>query len=166
MDYLDTNEEAFDALFRREYPAIVRTAYGVLCDRQGAEDVAQEAFARLYARWPKIRSYERPGAWVRRVAIRVAVRQKGRQPRQAPNRDELVASPDAAGLDIDILRALSTLSPMQRAAVVLHYLHDLPVAEVAAELGCREATARVHLHRARPRLATLLREDEVTSGDR
>jgi hypothetical protein len=47
MDYPGADLEGFDALFRREYPAIVRTAYGVLGDRQGAEDVAQEAFARL-----------------------------------------------------------------------------------------------------------------------
>jgi len=161
MDYVSNNEEAFDTLFRREYPAIVRTAYGVLGDRQGAEDVAQEAFVRLYARWPQVRSYDRPGAWVRRVAIRVAVRQRGRTARQGDHGSGIVAPPETASLDVDLLRALSSISPMQRAVVVLHYLHDLPVAEAAAELGCRETTARVHLHRARSRLAALLREDEV-----
>jgi RNA polymerase sigma-70 factor (ECF subfamily) len=45
---------------------------------------------------------------------------------------------------------------MQRAAVVLHYLEDLPTDEVARALGCRPATARVHLHRARIRLGELL----------
>ena len=48
----------------------------------------------------------------------------------------------------------------QRAAIVLHYYEDRPVAEIASILGCAEATARVHLHRGRKRLAELLGEDD------
>jgi RNA polymerase sigma-70 factor (ECF subfamily) len=44
-------------------------------------------------------------------------------------------------------------------AVVLHYFEDRPVAEIADVLGCAPATARVHLHKARPRLASLLHEE-------
>ncbi|MCA1695161.1 MAG: hypothetical protein LC749_10765, partial [Actinobacteria bacterium] len=93
MDDIGADWEGFDALFRREYPEIVRTAYGVLGERQAAEDVAQEAFARLYARWPRVGSYDRPGAWVRRVAIRVAVREKGRKRSQALDAAREVALP-------------------------------------------------------------------------
>ncbi|HEX2031074.1 MAG TPA: sigma factor, partial [Actinomycetota bacterium] len=64
----------FGWLFREEYPSIVRTAYLMLGDREAAEDVAQEAFARLFARWGKVSRYDRPGAWVRRVAIRLSAR--------------------------------------------------------------------------------------------
>jgi predicted RNA polymerase sigma factor len=45
----------------------------VLADRDQAEDVAQEAFARALMRWPRIGGYELPEAWVRRVALRIAV---------------------------------------------------------------------------------------------
>ena len=62
-----------------------------------------------------------------------------------------------------MLASLQQLSPTQRAAVVLHYFDDLPVAEVAEALGCKPATASVHLHRARARLAELLGEQEVDS---
>jgi RNA polymerase sigma factor (sigma-70 family) len=48
---------------------------------------------------------------------------------------------------------------MQRAAVVFRYLEDRPTSEIAELLGCSESTARVHLHRARKRLSTLLGED-------
>ncbi|MFN2595257.1 MAG: RNA polymerase sigma factor, partial [Actinomycetota bacterium] len=58
--------------------------------------------------------------------------------------------------DIDLMRAIAKLPAAQRAAVVLFYYEDQPTAEVAAILGCSEATARVHLHKARKRLAGLL----------
>jgi DNA-directed RNA polymerase specialized sigma24 family protein len=61
--------------------------------------------------------------------------------------------------DPDLQRALLALPPNQRAAVVLHYLEGRPVAEVAEILGCATPTARVHLHRARKRLGTLLGEE-------
>src|SRR5919106_2642087 len=70
----------FSWMFREEYPAVVRTAYLILGDRAAAEDVAQEAFIRLYARWAKISQYERPGAWVRRVAIRLAGKARRARP--------------------------------------------------------------------------------------
>jgi RNA polymerase sigma-70 factor, ECF subfamily len=50
---------------------------------------------------------------------------------------------------------------MQRAAVVLFYFEDLPLSEIASILRCSEATVRVHLHRARKRLAELLGEEVI-----
>ena len=150
-------ESAFAWLFRDEYPAIVRTAYLMLGDREAAEDVAQEAFVRLYARWRKVSRYDRPGAWVRRVAIREASRAR-RRPRA------LALAPEQPGAaeppaDLDLRRALLSLPPNQRAAVVLHYLEDLPLAQVAELMGVATSTAKVHLHRARKRLAMLLGEE-------
>ncbi len=167
MDEADAEPEEYEALFRAEYPGILRTAYAVVGDRRSAEEVTQEAFARLYVRWERVSRYDRPGAWVRRVAIRLAGRHRGTH---RPTVERPDGPAPTSGLDrdehLDLLAALSRLSPAQRAAVVLHYLHDLPVAQVAAELGCRESTARVHLHRARQHLAAVLAESEVTSGDR
>ncbi|MGH2723894.1 MAG: RNA polymerase sigma factor [Actinomycetota bacterium] len=155
-------DTAFGWLFRDEYPAIVRTAYLMLGDRAAAEDVAQEAFIRLYARWRRISRYERPGAWVRRVAIRLASRslRAGRRTVlqaevEDPGRTEPVSDPD-------LRRALLGLPSSQRAAVVLHYFEDRPVAEVAEIMGCATSTAKVHLHRARKRLAEVLGEEEVS----
>ena len=153
---VEAEDSAFAWLFRDEYPAIVRTAYLMLGDRQAAEDVAQEAFVRLYARWRRVSRYERPGAWVRRVAIRLASRAR-RRPRPA-TLTEGAARPEPTA-DPDLRRALLALPANQRAAVVLHYLEDLPVAEVAALMGCAASTAKVHLHRARRRLAELLGEE-------
>lgn len=149
-------DSAFAWLFRDEYPAIVRTAYLMLGDREAAEDVAQEAFVRLYARWRRISRYDKPGAWVRRVAIRLASRAR-RRPVVSITRDP--QAPMEGSPDPDLRAALMRLPANQRAAVVLHYLEDLPVAEVAVLMGCAPSTARVHLHRGRKRLATMLGEE-------
>src|SRR3954454_5179251 len=64
----------YDDFFRTHYPRVVRVVHGVLGDRARAEEVAQEAFVRLYQRWARVSTYDRPDAWVRRVAVRLAVR--------------------------------------------------------------------------------------------
>jgi DNA-directed RNA polymerase specialized sigma24 family protein len=59
-------------MFAAEYPAVVRTVYLVLHDYSRSEEIAQDAFVQLLRHWNKVRRYEAPGAWVRRVAIRLA----------------------------------------------------------------------------------------------
>jgi RNA polymerase sigma factor (sigma-70 family) len=59
---------------------------------------------------------------------------------------------------VDLVELLRELSPKQRAAIALGVLDDLPSDVVAERMGCRPATARVHLHRARERLTELMKE--------
>ena len=148
--------------FRTEFRSVVRTAYLVLHDVQRAEDVAQDAFTQLYVHWPKVSRYERPEAWVRRVAIRRAVKilQRDRRRTELERVDAPIAS-DPLAYDDELARALGELPPQQRAAVALFYLEDRPVAEVAGIIGCSPSTAKVHLHQARKRLATILGEEWV-----
>ena len=134
--------------FRTEFRSVVRTAYLVLRDVQRAEDVAQDAFTQLYVHWPKVSRYERPEAWVRRVAIRRAVKmlQRDRRRIELERVDAPIAS-DPLAYDDELAEALGELPPQQRAAVALFYLEDRPVAEVAEIIGCSPSTAKVHLHR-------------------
>ena len=154
----------FTAFFRIEYPKLVRSLYLIVHDVEHARDLSQEAFIQLFDRWRRISRYERPQAWVRRVGIRLAVRAVRRERLRPHVERELEAGAVPKPLDLDVLRAVRTLSPSQRAAVVLFYFEDLPVEEVADALGCTEATAKVHLHRARRRLADLLREPLNVEG--
>lgn len=151
----------YAAFFRAEYAAVTRTAYLVLHDRDAAEDVAQDAFAQLYAHWAKISAYERPDAWVRRIAIRLAVRAASRQRFLGTLIGRLEAPHTHSGADLDLAAAIRRLPPQQRAAVALHYYEDRPLAEVAQILSCSQATARVHVFKARRRLAVLLGEPET-----
>jgi RNA polymerase sigma-70 factor (ECF subfamily) len=151
----------FDWWFRAAYPRIVRTAFLIVHDQGRAEEIGQEAFIELYRRWPTLRSYERPDAWVRRVAVQRAVKHVKRE-RMRTERERLVVADDVEHLpQPEVARAVRTLSPMQRAAVVLYYWADEPVADIARDLGVSESTVKQHLYRARQRLAELLHE-EVT----
>jgi len=152
------SETEFVGLFRREYPAIVRLAYLMLGDRALAEDVAQEAFTRMYARWWRVSRYERPGAWVRRVAIRLAGRSRSLRVREGAPLPADVRAPTPSGPHLELQEAIVRLPAAQRAAIVLHYYEDRPVAVVAQLLGCSTPTAKVHLHRGRKRLERFLEE--------
>jgi RNA polymerase sigma factor (sigma-70 family) len=165
----------FDELFRREYPRLRRLAHSIVGDGEVAREVAQEAMTRLYADWRRLSKLERPGAWARRVAIREAVRVRERATVPAGTAARLSvewvsgsgdagAAQAAAAVALDVRRALSTLSPMQRAAVALYYLEDLPVEEIADDLDCDASTVRVHLSRGRRNLAAALGE-ELTNDD-
>ena len=153
-------EAAYAAFFRVHFTGVVRTVHLIVHDRQRAEDISQDAFVQLLRNWPKVSAYERPDAWVRRVAIRLAIRGLRRDALWTTVRSFFVPRAPAEGSDPDLIEAIGRLPNAQRAAIVLHYYEDRPVAEVAALLGCAEATARVHLHRGRRRLAQLLGEEE------
>lgn len=165
---MDRNQDGadFDDVFRDGYRSVVRVVAPIVGSVADAEAVAQEAFLKAYVRWRTVGRYDRPGAWIRRVAIRDGVRFAGRRRRRPDGLPPPGPDPApgvAARLDLD--RALLRLPPKQRACVVLHYLADAPVAEVAASLGCREATVRVHLHRARAALADHLVDPPVAVID-
>ena len=154
------SDAGFVGLFEVEYPALVRSIYLIVHDREQARDIAQEAFVQLFPRWRRVSHYDRPDAWVRRVAIRMAVRAIRREGLRRRYEPRVEVSPPPGPVDLDVLRAVAKLPGAQRAAVVLFYLEDRPVTEVADILACSEVTAKVHLHRARKRLAQLLGDEE------
>jgi RNA polymerase sigma-70 factor (ECF subfamily) len=150
----------YTAFFRDEFPAILRTIELMLRDRARAEEITQDAFVQLYLNWAKVSRYDRPEAWVRRVAIRLMMRSVRRDRLWRLVRGGLLPSTPDRPTRYDLAGAIRQLSGGQRAAIVLHYYEDRPVAEVATILGCSESTARVQLHRGRRRLAQLLGEDD------
>ena len=156
----ERDEQAYDRLFATEYSRVLRAAFLVTGDRDAAQEVAQDAFGQLFIHWRKVKGYDRPGAWVRRVAIRRAVKQRERGRKVTVASGEFIDLTEPAQNDVprdlDLIDALGHLSAQQRAAVVLHYYEDQPVRDVAATLRCSEATAKVHLHRGRTRLAGIL----------
>lgn len=132
---------------------MLRDAWFVLGDRDAAKEVVAEAFTRLYVRWGRVSRYDKPGAWLRRVTIRLAVRQHARA--RTPTTFDTGEEHDL-GLSLDVRKAVRALAPQQRAAVMLHYFDDLPLADIATLLRCREGTVKAHLHQARAKLGTLL----------
>ena len=150
----------FARLYHEEFAVAAHAAYTINRSAVRAEELAQDAFAAAYARWDHVRALDRPGAWVRRVAINLALKDRDKQRRVRTTPDGVVDAQVRDRVDResrDVLKdAIDALPQQQRLAVVLHYLHDLPVADVAASLDCAESTAKVHLHRARAALAKVL----------
>ena len=150
---------SYSLFFRDQFPRVVRTIYLIVHDQARAEDIVQDAFVSLYKDWSRISRYDRPEAWVRRIAIRMAVRGLRRDQLWSVIRMRLGTRPSHEPRDLDVADAVRQLPRSQRAAIALFYYEDRPVAEIAAILGCTESTARVHLHHGRRKLATLLGEE-------
>lgn len=124
-----------------------------------AEDLVQDAFARAAARWPSIRQYADPEAWVRHVAFNLARsrwrwfrRRDGSSPVRSMEAD---LSPDLDGR-LDLYAGLRQLPARQRQVVVLYYLADLSVDQIATEMQVPAGTVKSWLHRARAQLTELL----------
>jgi RNA polymerase sigma factor (sigma-70 family) len=154
-------DEEFSGFFAAEYRALVRTVTLVLHDPTRAEEIAQDAFVQLLRNWSKVCRYESPDAWVRRVAIRLAVRDAKRERRLAQLRLRNVDEAPALdpSMDVDLMAVIKTLPPRQRSVIVLFYYEDRPMEDIARILDCSPSTGWVHLHRARKRLGVLLTEE-------
>jgi RNA polymerase sigma-70 factor, ECF subfamily len=142
--------EPFDQFFAEEYPRVVAALSVAFRDRALAEEASQEAFVRALRRWKTVSAADRPAAWVYVVAVRVASRQRRRDrvPPAPPLRDD-VADATQRIADAAWLRdALARLTARQREAVVLRYLADLQVRDVARAMRCREGTVKSTLHTA------------------
>jgi RNA polymerase sigma-70 factor (ECF subfamily) len=146
----------FSELMEREYAALVRVALPIVGDVGLAHEVVQEAFTRALVRWRRISSYDKPGAWVRLVAVRLAIRTASHRRRDGVG----VSIPEVGRVDgftdLTLRSAILGLPPADRAVVVLHHLCDLPVDEVARITKVRPGAVKVRLHRARQRLAEAL----------
>jgi RNA polymerase sigma factor (sigma-70 family) len=134
-------------------------ALTLYCGDQGlAEELAQEALARAWLDWPRVATMDAPGAWVHRVAINLANRHYRRRPyerlaRDGWHREPVHHDPDSADAAA-IRQAVAALPARQRTALILRHYSDLPVADVADVLGCREGTVNALAHQA----ITALRE--------
>ena len=151
----------FAAFYEREFAAIALIAGTTAGDRAIGEDIAQEALARASERWSQLTDYDKPGAWVRRVAINLALDDRRRQGSRQRAVEQLQASPTVApeprAGDPEVWAAVDSLPPRQRSVVVLHYFEDRPVAEIAHILDISVSATTSHLHKARAALSARLR---------
>jgi RNA polymerase sigma-70 factor (ECF subfamily) len=159
--------QAFEDFFHAHYERLLRVLYLSTGSRHEAEDLAQDAFVRVYERWSRVGAIENPAGYLYRVALN-AHRSKLRRVRVAARkalrlRPEPLADPhDAAEDRVTVRRALATLPAGQRKAVVLVDWLDLTDTEAGEVLGLSPGAVRTRLHRARAALRDLLRgEDDV-----
>jgi RNA polymerase sigma-70 factor (ECF subfamily) len=171
----DRDEAAFDQLVERYQGRAYRLAWSILRDAEEARDVSQEAFIRLFQSAGSFAGRSRFSTWFYRLLVNLcldqrrktkwwrqifagsdgaAVRREDDDPPENPiERQPAPAADPLQGLArerqaAELWAAVGTLSPQQRAVVILQAQEELSTKEIATILKCSEATVRVHLHRA------------------
>jgi RNA polymerase sigma-70 factor (ECF subfamily) len=151
-------ETDFAEFYSRTFASLTTQLHAFVGNHAEAQDLVQEAFCRAYSQWSRISEFDDPVTWVRRVAWNMAISHWRRTVILRRWQRDLVAEPVAApsAMRVDLARALAQLPRNQRQVIILHYLADMPVAEIAEFVGAAEGTVKAWLHRARGSLSTLL----------
>ncbi len=158
---------AFEELLRLTNRRVYGLALRLVRDPHEAEDVAQEAYLRMFRGLAGFREEARFETWMHRIVTNTAInqlRRRGRfgdlvedgDPPEVPVPDETATSVDRDRLE----RALARLPQAQRVPLVLKDVYGLSCREIGDELGIEEGAVKVRLHRARKRLHALLTEGD------
>lgn len=171
----------FEGFAADHVDGLVRAAFLMVGDQGDAEDLVQDCLLRVARRWQRVRSMEHPDAYARRVLFNLIL--DGRR-RRARRQEELRdgGPPDQLQQDVatepverlDLLWALGTLPPRQRAILVLRYFADLPESEIATTLECAPGTVKSSAARGLARLRetigtpapTLQSDDSIRGAQR
>ena len=172
--------DAFETLFVRHSPSVVRFAFRFVHDREVAEELAQETFLRVHDAGPAYRPEAKFTTWLYRIATNVCLNEI-RRPRYklahqsldstpAGNPDAFpleIEDPHTAGADVRLERdalgrvirkALSRLPEKQRLAFILTKYQDLSYAEAASVMHTSEKAVKSLMHRAKQALAACLKD--------
>jgi len=153
-------------LFEEHAPDALRLSYLLTGEREVAQDIAQDAFVRLFRRFQDLRAPEAFGPYLRRTIINLSrdhwrrVRLQRRFLRPEASRpietDQPLSSLEARD---EIWRALQRLPHSQRIAVILLYYEDLNEGEIAEAMGCSIGAVKSRLSRAISALRSHVSED-------
>lgn len=148
--------EYYISIFR---PTVFRLAFGMLKNREDSDDIAQEAYARLYQTDKHFRDDEHVKAWLIRVTINLCkdmVRSAWYRHRDEPVSDISVSDKCDSPLDSCIKR----LDPESTAVIYLYYYEGYSVKEIAQIRHSTSAAVRTRLTRARKQLKTMLSQED------
>jgi RNA polymerase sigma-70 factor (sigma-E family) len=140
---------SFAGFYKAEYPGMVRLAHALTGSAEVAEDVAQDAFARILGRTDGLES---PGGYLRTTVVNLCrdrERRRRRERRMAPPSVYPVTLSLGASEVVDVLLRLPY---RQRAVLVLRYWGDWSEFEIAEVLGCRPGTVKTLASRGLARL--------------
>jgi RNA polymerase sigma-70 factor, ECF subfamily len=150
--------EEFDDLYSTTRDRLAVQIAALTGDPFEANDLVQEAFMRAWLRWDKVRTYEDPEGWVRRVAYNLGVSRWRHAKRLVLLSTPSQSPAQLPGESLGVIDALRLLPSAERRAVVLHHVVGLSVTDVAVELDAPEGTVKSWLSRGRARLASELRK--------
>ncbi|MEJ7628127.1 MAG: SigE family RNA polymerase sigma factor [Nocardioidaceae bacterium] len=153
----------FEAYVRASERRHKRLAFLLTGDLHEAEDVLQAAYAKTYPHWSRVRTYDVPDAYLRRVMVSLRTswwrRSRNREWSMADLPENANHTPDPAGTVVEsqtLLLTLRQLPERQRAAVVLRHWCDLSEADTAAATGCSHGTVKSNTSKGLAHLRTAL----------
>jgi RNA polymerase sigma-70 factor (ECF subfamily) len=152
----------FEAFFRAEYSKLVAIGRGLTGNHDLAADLAQETLVRCHRDWARVSSLDVPGAWARRVLVNLSIdaHRAAARDRRAPAWLRHVDPVTPADPAVDgWWSAVRALPERQRAVVVLHYLEDRSVDDIAQVLGIASGTVKSSLSKARATLARTIPQE-------
>lgn len=133
-------DEGLADLCKREYPRLVGALTLWCGERAIAEELAQEAFARAHLHWQRVKTFDQPAAWIRRIALNLATSSLRRHKAERRAYERMAAQAGFAGSwpDVDeavmVRSAVGRLPALQRSVIILRFYLDVPVHEVAETL--------------------------------
>jgi RNA polymerase sigma-70 factor (sigma-E family) len=162
--------EEFTEFVRATAPRLHRAALLLTGDHHLTDDLTQATYARVYASWRRVSRADDPLAYARRTLLNTylshrRLRRSSELPADPTLLPPLMAQRSGPEGDhatrMDLLDALATLSPQDRAVLVLRYWEDRSVADTAYDLGVTEGAVRTRSLRALQRLRPLLGADFI-----
>jgi RNA polymerase sigma-70 factor (ECF subfamily) len=145
------DREGFDQLFRLLQAPLYRYIFSLVGARALAEDILQEVFILIYRKIRWLREPELLRPWVYRIATREAFKHLKRERRWSDKTEDETAlldlpAPQRDELEPELIAQLvAGVSPASRAVIVLHYLHEMPLAEIAEVMGVAVGTVKSRL---------------------
>ncbi|HKC86361.1 MAG TPA: sigma-70 family RNA polymerase sigma factor [Blastocatellia bacterium] len=145
------DREAFDQLFRLAQEPLYRYIFSLVGARALAEDILQEVFILIYRKIRWLREPELFRPWAYRIATREAFKHLKRERRWSDKTEDesvLLDLPAPSGDELApelIAQLVERLSPASRAVITLHYLHEMPLAEIAEVTGVAIGTVKSRL---------------------
>lgn len=157
---VDEKTDALEQLYRERYRTFRDVLAGVVGSHDLARDVVQEAFGRAVRERRRFRGEGSLEAWVWKIAVNVALKQR----RSLVHEQELAAEPaaDAGPSDPAVRDAVRALPPRRRLVIFLRYFADLSYREIAEVVGVSEGTIAATLSQARRDLAKRLEREGVS----
>lgn len=167
---------AFEALYEMHKASIYRTSLAITNDRLAAEEILQETFLRAFKHIDNVRAGVSLAPWLYRIAVNLAHDWTARHRRWPAALDEIieqlitpaVASPEQTVEERElyelVYEAISKLEFKQRASLVMFYLQDFSLNEIAEIMDCPVGTVKSRLHYARENLRRELLADQRLPG--
>lgn len=157
---MSSEQADFEAWVRARSASLARTAYLLTGDVHLAEDLVQDALARVAQHWRRVRSEGEPDAYVRVVLHRLAVdrwRRRSARPAEVLSGTHLELGSEPADVErrLVLRDALARLTAKQRAVLSLRFYEDLTEVRTAEVLGCTVSTVKSQTRRALQRIRDL-----------